>query len=165
MSCRKSLSSMNDFAQKIRIACTECLPERAFLRRDRKNALFITNAPRIAPEIRWSDRLNAAGFIVREENGLLRLWPDAQWILMLEEMYPIPPDYLSKALLRFRNLAPEFSAIELFAQGLRQLDGDSPTDYERQVRQSAAIALRTGIGGGLYGCALINDLIRKEKML
>lgn len=155
---------MNDFAQKIRTACAECLPERAFLRRDRKNALFITNAPRVSPEIHWPDPLNAAGFIVREENGLLRLWPDAQWVWMLEEMYPIPPDYLSKTLLRFRNLAPEFSTIELFAQGLRQLDGDFSTDYERQVRQSAAIALRTGSGGGLYGCALINNLIRKEKM-
>lgn len=156
---------MNDFVQKIRTACAECLPERAFLRRDRKNALFITNAPRVAPGTRWPDLLNAAGFIVREENGLLRLWPSAQWILTLEKMYPIPPDYLSKTLLRFRNLAPEFNTIELFAQGLRQLEGDSPTDYECQVRQSAAIALRTGIGGGLYGCALINDLIRKEKML
>lgn len=140
------------------------IPGRAFLRRDRDAALFITNAPRIAPDPAFENAVREAGFITAEENGLMRISPGPAWLLNLEAEYPAPPDHLSGTLLRFKGEAPVPEAMALFALGLRILDGDPPDNYEDRLRRCAAVCLRKHAGGGLYACAVVNHLIRKERM-
>lgn len=154
---------MNDpFAQEIRRAAASLLPEKAFLRRDRQDGLFVTNACRFVPEQDWICAFTHARFIVRESGGLLRLWPDESWLFQLEKAFCEPPDHLSGTLVRFAGLTPVPESIALFALGVRILDGDPVLDYENRLRRCAAVALRNASGGGLYACCLINHLIRKE---
>ena len=154
---------MNDpFAQVIRRAASALLPEKAFLRRDRQDGLFVTNACRLIPDRDWISVFTHARFIVRDSGGLLRLWPDESWLFQLEEAFSEPPDHLSRTLVRFAGLAPSPESIALFALGVRILDGDPVHDYESRLRRCAAVALRNASGGGLYACSLINHLIRKE---
>ena len=68
--------------------------EGAFVRRDRGDALFVTDAPRRRRDVDWAERFGAAGFICREENGLARLTPGADWMARLEARFPGPPDAL-----------------------------------------------------------------------
>jgi len=154
---------MNDpFVLAIRQAAASLLPARAFLRRDRENALFITNAPRIDSDKNWPEVFSPAGFIACEENGLVRLTPDADWLLKLENNWPEAPDHLSRSLERFRGMSPGPEVLSLFALGIRILDGDPVPDYEGRLRRLSAVCLRTGSGGGLYACGIINHLIQKE---
>lgn len=131
------------------------LPERAFLRRDRGEALFISNAPAFAPDI-----TDIPGFIAKKEGMLLHLLPDEGWISRLEEACGEAPDHFCKTLMRFRGTAPDRANLQLFARGVKLLEG-RPTDaeisaFDRAVRQAAAVALRDGCGGGLYACAILN---------
>ena len=154
---------MNDpFVLEIRQAAAALLPPRAFLRRDRENALFITNAPRIDSGRDWQHIFAGAGFAVLEENGLMRLWPGKNWLSRLENAWPEAPDHLSRSLRRFRGQDPDGPVLELFALGARILDGDPVPDYENRLRRLAAVGLRSHSGGGLYACAILNHLIRKE---
>ena len=59
------------------------LPERAFLKRDRGDALLITNAPAVGfvPEA-------LPGCIVENWGMLLRILPDAQWVADFEATVP-----------------------------------------------------------------------------
>lgn len=154
---------MNDpFAQEIRRAASTLLPEKAFLRRDRQDGLFVTNACRLVPERDWILAFTRSRFIVRESGGVLRLWPDASWFFQLEKTFSEPPDHLSRTLFRFAGIPPSPESIALFALGVRILDGDPIHDYENRLRRRAAVALRSASGGGLYACSLVNHLIRKE---
>ena len=135
------------------------LPERAFLRRDRGEALYVTDAPRRSPAIDWS----AAGLICRETDGLAHLTPDAPWLHRLEALYPDPPDALCATFRRFTG-APDADALRLFARGMKALDAGKPDpQFSRALRQRAAVCLREHLpGGGLYACALALYLMEKE---
>ena len=63
------------------------LPERAFLKRDRGDALLITNAPAFGctPEC-------LPGCIVEHRGMVLCILPDAQWVAEDEAAMPAPPD-------------------------------------------------------------------------
>ena len=137
------------------------LPERAFLRRDRGDALFISNAPAFEPEIP-----DIPGFILERAGGLMRILPDESWLAAAEEK--APPDQLSASLIRFRGMEPGAEGLQLFARGMKLLDmgGAAPENeidaYDRALRQRAALALRGGCGGGLYGASILNHQIRKK---
>ena len=127
----------------LRAAATAALPPGAFLRRDRGDALFITDAPRIDPGADRAVRLNAAGFTCAGSGGLLRLWPAEIWLTRLEEATPDPPDDLCRGLFRFRGKAPDGASLKLFALGMRCLDGgEGATRFDRLLRQRAAVCLR-----------------------
>ena len=160
---------MNDaaFSARLRRAATELLSEGAFLHRDRDGALYVTDAPRREPKADWPRRFAGAGFACRAEKGLVALTPGAAWLLRLEAEYPQPPDFFSASLIRFAGLCADDEGLALFACGVRALEGEA-NDFERRLRQRAAVALRSGsdrmtIGGGLYACALIRFLIEEEK--
>jgi hypothetical protein len=153
---------MNDLVATLRERAAACLPPRAFLKRDRGDALFITNALRIDPDCGCTVGLSEKGFITDEDSGLVRILPGKDTLLELERQYPEAPDHLSKTLTRFSGMAPEHENLVLFAQGLRILDGDPAGDYEIRLRKRAAVCLRNHTGGGLYACALINHIIQKE---
>ena len=156
---------MHSLARTLRTAAAAALPEGAFLRRDRGDALFVTDAPRFSAETDWAARLFEAGFYCTDNGGLLRLWPAEIWLTRLEAACPDPPDALSQALLRFRGHSADGESLKLFALGLRCLDGgDGAARFDRQLRQRAAACLRLNAmnpsepnrGGGLYACALLD---------
>ena len=156
---------MNDLAQALRQAASASLPARAFLKRDRGDALFITNALRIEPDSQCRTQLKEKGFIIHETDGLIRILPGEEILLELERNHPQPPDHFAASLVRFAGQRPDSENIVLFAQGLRILDGDPPGDYETRLRKQAAVCLRRHTCGGLYACALINHIIQKEYTL
>ena len=130
------------------------LPERAFLKRDRGDALLITNAPVFGctPE-------RLPGCIVENRGMLLCILPDAQWIAEYEAAIPEPPDHLSRTLLFFRGVEADIDNLQLFARIAKLMDAQpSPGEIEacdRALRNRAALALRGGCGGGLYACACV----------
>jgi len=156
---------MYSLARTLRTAAATVLPEGAFLRRDRGDALFVTNAPRILSGTDWSGPLFEAGFYCTCSSGLLYLWPAENWLTRLEAACPDPPDDLCRSLYRFRGHSPDGESLKLFALGIRCLDGDdNATRFDRQLRQRAAACLRLNAmnpieptrGGGLYACALLD---------
>ncbi len=156
---------MHSLAQLLRTAAAAALPEKAFLRRDRDDALFVTDAPRFSSRTDWAPWLFEVGFYCADSGGLLRLWPAEVWLARLEAACPDPPDALCQGLLRFRGHSPDGESLKLFALGIRCLDGgDGAARFDRQLRQRAAICLRLNAmnpndptrGGGLYACALLD---------
>ena len=140
---------------EMRSVLRSALPEKAFLRRDRGERLFISNAPVFAPEIGGID-----GFLLENDGKMLRILPDAGWIERLEDMDA--PDFFCETALRFRGLKPDRENLLLFALGAKILDAGSSASaedkaaFDRALRQSLAAALRGGCGGGLYAAAILN---------
>ncbi|MDO4865978.1 MAG: hypothetical protein Q4C10_05435 [Clostridia bacterium] len=163
---------MNSFALELRQAARAALPEAAFLRRDRGDGLFVTDAPRRCPDGGWRQALREAGFAVETRDGLARLSPAPTWLKTLEARFPEPPDALCASLFRFAGRAPEAESLRLFALGARTLDGEGGDErFDRALRQRAAECLRLNgihpegptLGGGLYACALLHYLIEEER--
>ena len=145
----------------MREALRKVLPPQAFLKRDRGDALFITNAPLFDPSIK-----TIPGFVLIPGGKLTRLLPDTGWVAEFEQ--GDAPDQFSASLLRFRGLEPDMDGLRICAQGIKLIDaGPSavPNEieaYERSLRNRAALALRgAASGGGLYAAALINHQIHK----
>ena len=134
------------------------LPERAFLRRDRGEALFITNAASIG---------ELYGFILEPRGNMTCVLPDGSQMAALEARHAEPLDELCRTLLRFRGRTADDAALRLFARGLKLLDcGKLPPNeaeaFDRALRQRAALALRDAADcGGLYALAILNHEIQK----
>ena len=150
---------MNDFAAELRRAAHGLLPPGAFLRRDRGEALYVTNAPQKG----GLANTTSSDFICHEANGLAHLIPDARWLQRLEALYPDPPDALCATFRRFTGEI-DAEALRLFARGMKALDaGTCDPQFSRDLRQRAAVCLREHLpGGGLYACALALYLMEKE---
>ena len=134
---------MHDLSRALRAAAAAALPPGAFLRRDRGDALFITDAPRIDPRADLTAALAEAGFTCAGADGLLRLWPAESWLTQVEAATPDPPDDLCRSLIRFRGMSPDGASLRLFALGLRCLDGgEGAARFDRLLRQRAAQCLR-----------------------
>lgn len=156
---------MHSLAQMLRTAAAAALPEGAFLRRDRDDALFVTDAPRFSARTDWAGPLSEAGFYCAVSGGLLRLWPAEIWLSRLEASRPDPPNDLCRSLFRFRGRSPDGESLKLYALGMRCLDGgDGAARFDWKLRQRAAACLRLNAmnpeeptcGGGLYACALLD---------
>ena len=130
------------------------LPERAFLRRDRGDALFVTNAPAFSDAGALTERLCRAGWRVQTRGGLLAVLPGADMIDQFERARPDPPDFLTRSLTRLRGLPVCSEALTVFAEGLRRAEHGGAEDYDRRARQLAALCLRRSCGGA-YACAVI----------
>ena len=130
------------------------LPERAFLRRDRRDALFVTNAPVFADAGALTERLSLAGWRVQARGGLLAISPGADMVDQFERARPELPDFLTRSLKRLRGLPICGEALAVFAEGLRRAEHGGAEDYDRRVRQLAALCLRRNCGGA-YACAVI----------
>jgi len=149
---------MNDLPALIRERLRPLLPERAFLRRARGDAAFITNAPMFA-EI----TLESHGFRCEHQGKLMTISPGAQFITAFEMNHPDPPDFFCRSLLRFCGHPPCDEAVKLFAVGIRLLehaDENEARQYDQRVRNLAAVCLRENLGGA-YGCALLAHHILK----
>lgn len=133
------------------------LPEKAFLRRDRGEGLFITNAPAFDPSL-----CQIPGFILEIQGTLMRIFPDEEYIRRMEQTQFAPPDHLSASLARFRGERADRANLLLFVQAAKLLDDDytapeSEIDAcDRALRNRCAQALRgAACGGGLYATALL----------
>ena len=147
--------------EALRAVARAALPEGAMLRRDRGEALYITDAPRHKPDAGWQAGLEAAGFRCAVEGGLARLTPDGRWAAALAARFPEPPDDLSARLRRFDG-PPDDASLRLFCRALKALEGgEGDPGFDRALRQRAAVCLRRHAGGGgLYACALARHLIK-----
>lgn len=129
----------------LRGAVAAAMPEGAFLRRDRGDALYITNAPAKG----WNGP--PEGFRAEINGATARLFPTAA----LMEACDLEPDRLAYELRPFRGASDE--ALKLFAACVKCAENPEEAVYmkcDRMLRQSAAKALREGGGEGLYYCAL-----------
>ncbi len=145
-----------DLLREMRSRLRAELPPRAFLKRDRGETLFVSNAPAIDPSFS-----SAAGFTLTRRGTLACFLPDESWLMRLEARHRTPPDAFCASLLRFRGakVAPE--TLLLFALGVKLPEtADAPDVFDKRLRQAAAVALRGGMsGGGLYALALIDHML------
>jgi len=147
---------MNNLPAALRELILPALPEAAFLRRDRGDALFITNAPRFTDADTLADHLRTRGFVCAPGNGFLRISPGPALLTRFELQHDAP-DFFCETLLRFRGCPPSEDALRLFSRGIQLLENADPgkkNEYLRQVRRLAALSLRNR-QGGVYACALI----------
>ena len=166
--CRDCASSAlaPSFALEVRAAAQSAVPEGMFLRRDRREALYVAGFTRpegAAPD-GWQAALAAAGFLLAPRGNLTALTPGPAWLDRLEGRYPQPPDGLCASLRRFAGAPADDAALSLFAAGLKCLEtAEDGRLYEKRLRQRAAVCLREGYsGGGLYACALLAHLLRAD---
>ena len=142
------------------------LPERAFLRRDREGALFITNAPKFTDAAALAGHFQMGGFICADVNDCLRIFPGPAHITAFELRHD-PPDHFCESLVRFRGQEPSAEAAALFARGVQLVENADPgrlAEYVRQARRLAALSLRTR-QGGIYACALISHILETERSI
>lgn len=145
----------------MRTAIRAKLPPKAFLLIDRGENLFVSNAP-----IFTSEMPVIAGFHVVRSGRNIAFLPDESWLMRLERRTPEPPDELSRTLLRFRGEKIENDALILYAQALKLAEGEPKSKsreieaFEALIRKSAAVALRCGGGGGLYGLAVAASYLK-----
>lgn len=142
-----------------------CLPPRAFLKTDRGDALFISNAPRFMPDAIPS----IDGFDICISNDLARIEPSPARIRTMENEIRTIGDDLALSLKRFRGQAVDRATIRLFNTILKSSDQRFDA-LERTLRQRSALALRHAAqGGGLLLCACLiyngkqNSIIQEEK--
>ena len=83
-----------------------------------------------------------------------RSLPGAESVSQFERARPNPPDFLARSLTRLRGLPVCGEALAVFAEGLRRAEHGGAEDYDRRVRQLAALCLRRSCGGA-YACAVI----------
>lgn len=148
--------------RQLRSMARAALPPRALLKIDRGDALFVTNAPAFAPEMR-----DIPGFMCERRGALLCLLPEASWVLRWERRQGEPEDELCRSLLRFKGQLPDRANLALFAQGAKLLDGhpipEALAAFDRALRRRAAVALRGGCGGALFACAVLRFLTEKKE--
>ena len=121
------------------------LPEDAFLRRDRGDGLYVTNAPAKG----WHGEI--PGFSVDVSGGIARINALPETI----EKCGYMPDGLAAELERFKGTSPE--SVRIFCECIKCAEAPDAAKWEkcdRMLRQAAAKALRDGGGEGLYYCAL-----------
>lgn len=137
--------------RKMRASAAAYLPEGAFLRRDRGDALLVTNAAASVP-----------GFISEPRGGLTALVPDDTWLLDFERAHS-PAGHFSQSLYRFAGQPPTPEARALFIRGAKLAEArpsaGEAAGFDRAVRNLAAVALRTGAGGGIYALAVLDEML------
>ena len=121
------------------------LPEGAFLRRDRGDGLYVTNAPAKG----WQGDI--PGFKVEIIGSIARMTVLPETI----EKCGYMPDGLARELERFKGSSPD--AAKIFCECMKCVEAPDTVQWvkcDRMLRQAAAKALREGGGEGLYYCAL-----------
>ena len=134
--------------REMRARLRGCLPPRAFLKRDRGDALFVSNVPAIDPGFS-----GAPGFTCTRRGQLMAFLPDASWLTRFEARRQ-PPDGFCASLTRFCGAPVARETILLFTRGAKLLELKDAPDAE------IAVALRGGMdGGGLYALSLIDHML------
>lgn len=137
----------------------------AFLRCDRGGALYVTNLT--ARCDCWREivqEMRDAGFRVEERGALLAVVPDGAWRTQFEQ-WAAGRCCESELTRLFRQSAARSVCDEetrAWIEGVKRLElHQGLGDYEKTVRQAAAVALRKRCGGALYACGLCLDMLRE----
>ncbi len=151
----------------MRQAAQAALPEMRgiFLRCDRGEALYVTNAPqRMAAAIDWE----SVGFHARVERGLCFLTPRDEWIERFCAWAQTAQDEEAERLSRAaqdEDIHQEDRALWLAGVKLLEMgaDGMHLMLYEKRARQRAAVCMREKRGGGaLRAAALCIAMMKGE---
>lgn len=134
----------------------------AFLRCDRGTALYVTNAPvRSEQEIDWAE----AGFNARTEGKLTFLTPGLCWLEPFGRWVQAKAGepHLSSAVSNACFGDAEEADVRLWIEGIKRMELKNPAqEYEKMVRQRAAVCLREKRGGAtLPVCGLIVDFLNE----
>lgn len=153
----------NPIRARIEAALPNC---GAFLRRDRGGALYVTNLP--AKYADWESiaaALEAEGLTVARKGDLLFITPDIRWASAFERRAEelVTPGELTRQLAKRRGMPVCAEETACWLAGVKRLELNDRGDYERQVRQAAAVALRKKCGGLMYACGLCFDLLGGEQ--
>ena len=129
-----------------------------FLRCDRGDALYVTNA------CAARGAFEQAGFLCEEAGGLLRLIPGGAITEALAGWLGPAQDALGMDGLRSREAEAE--DLRLLGEGVKRwelaMDRPALSAYEKSVRQRAAVCLRTGKGGGtLWLCSRLYGICKE----
>lgn len=141
----------------LRAAVRALLPGGAFLRIDREEALFVTDAPRRGAGPDLVEALEKAGFSACTRGGLLAMVPKDEWMPRLTEALGAPEDEQSALLKRLlkRSVSAQDRAAWICAVKCMEC-GCASAAAQRRIRACAAVALRTGRGGGaLYHAYMV----------
>lgn len=141
----------------------------AFLRCDRGQALYVSNVP--VKDKDWpalAESLESGGILCRSERQMLFMTPSLRWREPYTDwlMKQTEADELTRLLMRTQgaSVCPEETAC--WIEGIKRLELPSERsidDYERLVRQTAAVALRKKCGGLMTVCGLCLNLLRSEQ--
>ena len=139
----------------------------AFLRRARGDALFVSDAIRKAPDTAAIEsELNRYFYTSRIEKNLLHISPAPVKVRAFEVFsFPEITPFL-RGFTPFRGQAADEATALLFSEGIKlcavRSGAAAISAYEKRVRQRAALALRTGGGGGLFACAQMIDFLTRR---
>ena len=144
----------------IRLQVQAYLPEKACLQRDRGGGLYVTR------ECERIGALAAEGFRVEKRGQLLVLTPEACWAGVLTEWLDMQSGFMREMeKLRLRDALPEDRELWIRAVKLLE-DGNAAENYEKALRQRAAVCLRRGEGGGLlHDCAACLAYVKGESAI
>lgn len=136
----------------LRARVVGAIPKGAFLRRDRGDAMYVTNAPV------FGGMGDVPGFHAETRGSLMYLYIRPETI----EEFDHAPDALANELTRFRGSSPAAAVIFTeIMKNIEALDAGAYAALNKKVRQSAALAMRLGGGEGLYYCALALARLRE----
>ena len=137
----------------------------AFLRCDRGSALYVTNLP-VRSDC-WHEvarNMTEADFCLSECGRLLTITPDITWLAPFNEWALELCQESELTRLFERRTTQETCDVEIDAwlEGIKRIElHQGMGDYEKVVRQAAAVALRNQCGGALYACGLCLDLLKE----
>lgn len=139
----------------------------AFLRWARGDALFVSDAVRKTPDTAAVEsELKQYFYTSRIEKNLLHISPAPVKVCAFEAFsFPEITPFL-RGFTAFRGREPDETTIMLFSEGLKlcavRSGAAAVANYEKRVRQRAALALRTGGGGGLFACAQMIEYLTRR---
>ena len=146
-------------------AVSACAPYGLKVMIDRLDGLFavdVSRRPEYVPAV--TDALESLHLRCAARGKMLIVTPDLSWREPFEKWITarIEPGALSADFSRFTEKGATGHELACWIRGLKRLSLNDEGDYERDVRQTAAVALREDGGGLLRACALTLDGIRQE---
>ena len=139
----------------------------AFLRRARGDALFVSDAARKTPDTTaLESELSKYFYTARVEKNLLHISPAPEKVRAFEAFSSPEITPFLRGFTAFRGRETDEGAAILFSEGIKLCAESSGaaaiSAYEKRVRQRAALALRTGGGGGLFACARMIEYLARR---
>ena len=139
----------------------------AFLRWARGDALFVSDAVRKTPDAAAIEgALKSCFYTAHVEKNLLHISPAPAKVHAFEEFSLPEITPFLRGFTSFRGRAADETTALLFSEGIKlcavRSGAAAIAAYEKRVRQQAALALRTGGGGGLFACAQMIDFLTRR---
>jgi len=141
--------------------------EGAFVRCSRDEALYVTNLPVRSPDCWKKLTKDLENWHMRCEirGKLLFLTPDDDWIEPFRQwaVKKTSPGMLTVKLSERSGCPICSEERSCWIKGIKQMEMPDGFDYEKHLRQTAAVALRKRCGGLLECCGLCLDMMKGEQ--